>query len=238
MARSHGKDSRLLLNELHVSGDITGWQVGNERQYADITNPLSAGAQWLPGRRMGTLAISGLFDDQSGTLRAETVAALAAGTDDALTCTVMPQGLTAGTVALICAADPESVVVPAEIGDAVRLDATTKADGYVDVGVILHPLAAETADGDEASVDSGAGTTGGGVAALHVTAFTGLTDAVIKVQHSTDDASWADLITHTTVTAVGHELLAVTGTVNRYLRTSIDVTGTGSITYSLAFARR
>jgi polyisoprenoid-binding protein YceI len=47
---------------------------------------------------------------------------------------------------------------------------------------------------------------------IHVTAFTGTT-GVVKIQHSANDSTWADLITFTTISAVTQERVAVTGTV-------------------------
>ena len=112
--------------------------------------------------------------------------------------------------------------------------------GRVDNGVLLHILEAETIDEDGASVDNAASSANGGAGVLQVTAFSGLTSAVIKVQHSTDNFSGSivDLITFATVTsAPTAERIAVAGTVNRYTRYTLDVTGTGSITFLVGFAR-
>jgi L-alanine-DL-glutamate epimerase-like enolase superfamily enzyme len=76
---------------------------------------------------------------------------------------------------------------------------------------------------------------------LHVTANSRTAGSVFKVQHSSDNTTFADLITFATVatTLTGAEKIEVTGTVNRYVRASFAPGGsTGSITYSLAFARR
>jgi len=236
MARSHGKNIRLLVNSAHVSGDITGWGGTHQRAYGDITTPLDDGDRWLPGRVSGEMRIKGLFDDDAGSLWA--VADAVSGTDDGLLVTAMPEGLAAGGVALITLTDVESVTADAGIDDAVPIEIQAKPDYGVDMGVILHALAAETADADGDSVDGAASTARGGAASLHVTAYSGLTSAVVKVQHSADDSAWSDLATFATATDVTHELVTVTGTVNQYVRASVDVTGTGSITFAVAFARR
>ena len=65
-------------------------------------------------------------------------------------------------------------------------------------------------------------------------------NTTIKVQHSANDSSWADLITFTVVgasTKLG-EIKAVTGTVNRYLRVTASTAGSsGSITFMVAATR-
>lgn len=111
-------------------------------------------------------------------------------------------------------------------------------DGF-DLGVSLHDLVAETsaAPVNYSSVDESAATSEGGVGHLHVTAFTG-TDITIKIQHSTDNNTWADLITFTQVTGVTKERIAVTGTVNRYVRAIVSAGTFSSATFVVAFGRR
>ncbi len=236
MARRHGKDSRLLVNERHASGDLRSWGATHTRAYGDITTVDQDGEKSLPGLIAGELRLAGVWDTSTGSLFDEAITAL--GTNDSLLVTVLPEGNTAGTVALLTLADPEQVTADAEITDAVGFDIAAKPDVSVDMGVLLHALGAETADGNGTAVDNAASSAGGAVASLHATAYTGLTNAVIKVQHSTDNSAFADLITFTTVTAATSELKTVTGTVNRYVRATVDVTGTGSVTYAVAFARR
>jgi hypothetical protein len=69
----------------------------------------------------------------------------------------------------------------------------------------------------------------------------GYTNAIIKVRHSTNDSTWSDLITFTAVTAApASERVAVTGTVNRYIQTTVTWTGSGSsesATYAVGLAR-
>lgn len=110
--------------------------------------------------------------------------------------------------------------------------------GAVDQGVILHPLAARTGDTNHTTVDQDASSSAGGAGYLQVTAFSGFSGAVIKIQDSPDDSVWSDLITFTTVDeAPFSERVAVTGDVDQYVRAIVDVTGTGSVTFFVGFAR-
>ena len=65
-------------------------------------------------------------------------------------------------------------------------------------------------------------------------------EVVGKIQHSTDNSSWADLATFTTVTAVTSQqvVVAAATTVNRYTRALATITGVGTMTYAVTFARR
>lgn len=101
-------------------------------------------------------------------------------------------------------------------------------------GTILHEISAETAssgDTESESVDNSASSGDGCTADLHVPALTlgGYDDVTVKVRHSTDDISFADLITFTDVDTAGTaERATAAGTINRYLATSFEFNGSGS----------
>lgn len=92
----------------------------------------------------------------------------------------------------------------------------------------------------DTSGSSGAGTGGslvlastvnGAVGYQAVSAYSGFTGVIGKIRHSADDSTYADLIVFTNVTAgPGAERLTASGTVNRYLKHTGTVTGSGSIT--------
>ncbi len=71
-----------------------------------------------------------------------------------------------------------------------------------------------------------------------MTACSGFTNFVAKIRDSADDTTYADLITFAdNVTAPFGERATVTGTVDRYLSVDGNVTGSGSITAWVGFAR-
>lgn len=127
-----------------------------------------------------------------------------------------------------------------EIGKLTKANTKFLFNGAVDDGVILHPLAARTTDTNGTTVDQTAGTTAGGQGYVQCTAYSGLTNAIVKIQHSTDGSSWSDLITFATITSAPtaeRVALASNATVNRYVRAMVDVTGTGSVTFFVGFNR-
>lgn len=236
MSRVHGKDSRVLVNSANLSGSISGWSFQHRRMLSDVSVLTSDGEQFIPGLLGGQVSVNGVFDSAAGDI--QSTIDTATTTTDGLLTTVAPEGLTIGRFAFIAAGNVSAREAPAAVTDAVKISAEGTPNDGVDWGYWLHALTAETADGQAASVDNAASSARGGVASLHVTAYSGLTSISIRVQHSTDDSSWSDLITHTLVTGTTWERSTVTGTVNRYTRAWWDVTGTGSATFALAFARR
>lgn len=133
-----------------------------------------------------------------------------------------------------------SATVGDTLGDVATIAVSVQPDGPIDWGVVIAAEGAITIDTDGTSVDNGAATSNGGVVHLHVTAFSGLTSDSVIVEHSTDNVAWVTLDTFTSVTAVTSErrTIAAGTTVRRYMRIRDDVTGTGSITRMVAFARR
>lgn len=89
-------------------------------------------------------------------------------------------------------------------------------------------------------IDNTSSTAFGAQAYYQLTAFTG-TDITVKVQHSSDNATWADLISFTqNTTANGFERKSVanTTTVNRYIQVTAVTTAGFSLAYfTVAFMR-
>ena len=106
--------------------------------------------------------------------------------------------------------------------------------GAVEEAVVLHTHSTETAaSGNTESTphDNGASSANGGSGYLQVSALTlgGYTSVTVKVRHSTDNVTYADLITFTVVTAAKiAERKAVAGTINRYTASSWAFNGAGS----------
>lgn len=248
MSFVHGSSTRVIVNEVVVSSEVNGWSLGWNRQMSDVTcvgqTAGAAGSNFVPGLQSGTLGLRGPQSADSTTgLTAEIAQAI--GVDNSFQCMCLPDGVTVGKPAMWVVGDPTEYAVDASVADAVGMTFTAQADESVEMGWVLADLQAYTADAlTGTAVDRGASpltpTTGGLAAALHVTAFSGFSGVVVKIQHSPDNSAWADLATFPTVSAVGPQkvLVARGTTVNRYLRASIDVTGTGSATMIVAAAPR
>ena len=121
-------------------------------------------------------------------------------------------------------------------GEFHKAQATYKAgDGPEEMGksrISAHHVARTNAGPtDTASDQWPAATTVGGAAYLGVSALTlgGYTNLTVKIQHSTDDISFTDLVTFAAVTsAPTAERVAIAGTINKYTLTRHEFTGAGS----------
>lgn len=238
MAFVHGKSGKVMVNTSHMSADIRQWNASSRRDIADTTALQDGGVKGLPGLFEGTIGIEGHFDSTAGRLYA--IANAASGTDNGLLVTIMPEGDAIGMPAIFAQCDIEDFEVESEVDKAVSIKIEAAADTLVDMGV-SQKVWTQQAPGtvNSASVDNLAATTNGGAGILHVTAVSGGGNQVVKIQHSTDDSAWADLITFTTVTAATQQRVEVAAgtTVNRYTRAT-SVCTTGTYTHQLSFARR
>lgn len=246
-ATASGKDKTLRYMRLHVGGydlsgdartfgtldstfgeaDTTGW---NETVY----NYLSDGR-----RQVGISGLQVLMNDD--TARGYTV--LKDG-GAAYPTTVFFGGGGEPTVP-----DPAYILPGIQLSDNAALDgaiftmtaemkfnAVNYAAGSGNPHAVTLSYGAKTATTTGTSHDNEAASTGGWSAILHVTASSGGTWE-FKLQHSTDDSSFADLATFTANgSAVTAEYKAAAGTVNRYVRL-LETRTSGTVTTSCAFAR-
>lgn len=242
-----GYQALALVNEKVISTKISGWSVSHHRDVSEVTTggqtAGSGGSYFVPGLLSGTMSLRGPQDnDPTASLHKEIADSI--GVDDSFQITCLPDGDSVGKPAIFMLGDPTEWAIDATVKDAVGFTFQAMADTSPEMGYVLHPISAETVDGNGTAVDRGASpltpTTQGLVAAMHVSAYSGLTSAAIKIQHSTDNSSWSDLVSFTSVTAIGSQRanVAYGTTVNRYLRVVTDVTGTGSVTFQVSAAPR
>lgn len=112
-------------------------------------------------------------------------------------------------------------------------------DTAVPQAKVLHPKAARTTTGNGTAVTMAGPTAAQTLyAALHVTAYSGLTNVVFKIQSddSSGMASATDRITFTTVTGTTSQWASVAGSFSSetHVRVSWTVSGTGSVSFFVA----
>lgn len=238
MAFAHSKNSKLIAGSLALTGFLRSWEHTTEREMADVTVHGDDGHEYVPGLQNSQLTLAGVWDTTAAAGGMDATLATARGAAAATVITAAPDDMDVGDRAIIASAREATYSVAAPVGDAVSWAATWPVDGVVDVGICLHALEAETADGNDTAVDQAASSANGGAATLHITAYSGLDSIVVAVQDSSDNETFADLIAFDSAAAVGAQHKTVTGTVNRYVQAEWDVTGTGSATFAVVFARR
>lgn len=158
---------------------------------------------------------------------------------------VVSLGFAGKTIGVPCMGATEfqgSYTVLAEQDGLQKANAEYTMTGALDSGMkhVILESATKTADWntESSSVDNAASSSAGGTGYLQVTAMSGFSAFVAKIRDSTNDSSWADLITFADQgSTIGAERAEVSGTVDRYLSVAGNVTGSGSITCFISFIR-
>lgn len=240
MAFVHGKSSRVLLDDLALSGYLRSVETEEEVELADSTVLTDEGHRYTPGLDNGSLSLEGLFDSTATAGALDDTLATANGAASASVVTVARAGFALGNKVKSIDARQSSYNYASPVADVVSFTAAWVSEGQVDTGVSLHDLTAVTTTANGSSVDNAASSPDGAVGVLHVTANTMDNSTVIKIQDSADNSVWADLITFTSVatTVTTAERATVAGTVDRYTRAVWTPAGTGSITFAAAICRR
>ena len=203
------------------------------------------GVAWVESEDVGvrkwSASLEGHYDDDDG--QTEDAFVGHEGADRVVALGI--EGNAQGKKCLCGIAITSKVVRKAGRGQLSKISAEFMGDGVLSDAVIVQSLAAESGAGatSDGSLDNSASSSAGGTGYLQVTdlALGGYTSVTVKIQDSPDDSAWTDLITFTAVTADDFaQAVAVTGTVDRYLRVELTLNGAGSgesITLLVAFER-
>jgi hypothetical protein len=243
----HGTKARWYLESIDASGYVKEVAADLSIDTAETTTLLSGGKEYIVGLPAAQLSTDGYFDGNVATDATSFsfyVESLVGLTNKRVI--YLPQGDGLGNVGygFNGMLDKQSIKTnKGDVGTATLEFVSTT--GSLERGNVLHPLGAEVATNNTAGVDSTlvSGSTNGGVAYMITTAVTGTGGPTntVKVQHSTNNSTWADLATFTAQTAVGSQRIVVASgtTVNRYLRAQWTIAGTTpSFTFAVLFARK
>lgn len=238
MARMHGSNVRAYLGSRDISPDAMAINPEFASDDHDVTTFADAG--WRTGdcgflSWMATVEV--LYDPSSGGIgqQLESIGVGTAGLGvlsiyDGDADGIGDTGLLFGEAVIEKRSEPKS------IADMMKLTASLKGNGRAGLfGKLLHPLGSDTVSTNSASLDNSASSANGGRGTLHVTVCTGTW--TIKIEHSTDNSTWASLITFTAATGATSQTVEVTGTVNRYLRVTSSEDVAGTATFVCGFAR-
>lgn len=245
----HGKSTGVFVDAFNLSSYFNTVDYASTIDTAETTSFGSSAKSYLPGLNDATLSISGLYSQETGGSD-EVLASILGSATTPIVTVVMSTG-TIGGRAVLGRAHETSYSISNPVADvsSVSADFNASTDAVANQtygvrgGVILTTgnSIAFGSLGLLTAVDNTASSASGSMATLHVTtnSITGGA-TTIKVQHSTDNTTFADLITFTAVAAstTAKQLSVTTGTVNRYVRVSATTAGSaGSITFNVGFAR-
>jgi hypothetical protein len=233
MAIVHGKGTSVLVSSTDLSGYFNSADCSQSVETAETTAFGNASKSYITGLRDGTASLSGMWDGAASAVDSVLASALAGS---GLPVTIGQAGLAAGNRCQLMLAHETSYGVTAAVADVVQVSADLQSSAGLWSGIYLRSVTAETSSTNGSSVDNGSSSSNGLRANLHVTAGSG--SATIKVQVSADASTWVDLITFTAATGATGEHKTVTGTVNRYLRSTSTISGgSPSFSYTVSVAR-
>jgi hypothetical protein len=244
MAFRHGKNTKILINSSDLSAFFNDASVSSSVETAETTTfGVGGGAKtYVTGLNDGSLSLSGLFDGDTGAV--DDVMAGVLSSDNEVTFMVAPDnGIVLGARCYIGKSIDTKYDLSSPVADVVKTSADFQVNGGIGRGIVLAPLSSVSSTSNGTSVDNAASTANGGIGVLHVPVNTRNGTIIVKIQHSSDNSTFADLVTFATVasaTKTSECVVVASGiTVNRYLRVSYTVAGSsGAATIAAAFARR
>lgn len=217
MAKQSGMGDNFYVGGYNLSGDINSLgTIGGGNTPIEVTAIDKYAIERIGGARDGRIEFISYFNNSTSPSGAHPVLRQLPTTDVQFT---YCRGTAIGSPA--CSMIGKQTNYDGTRGDdgTFTFAVSSVANGYgCEWGNLLTAgLRNDTAAVTGASFDSGAGTTNGLQAYLHVTSFTG-TSVTVKIQHSTNNSTWSDLVSFTAATGKGTERKTVAGTVSRYLR--------------------
>lgn len=127
---------------------------------------------------------------------------------------------------------------PVALGGLIMVKVEGKTDQKVEVGVVLQPKVSVIATTNGASLNNAASSANGAVGFLHVFASNGTADVIIE-ESSNDGGGdpFATKLTFPQFSGIGSVRVAVTGTVEQYLRAVITFGSATRVTFAVTLAR-
>jgi len=238
----HGKNVNVFIDEFDFSTYFNDFSASTSVDTAETSAFGTSAKTYVVGHRDGTISLSGMFEGTASTGTDEFFNTALGNATKALVI-VAPEGHSNGTGAIMLEADNTSYEVSGAIADIVQASAEFQSTDAVEHGKILSSGSTVTTTGNGTGVDNGASTTNGGAGFLSVPVNTRNGNITVKIQHSADNSTFADLVTFAVVsgtTTTSEKIEVADGTtINRYLRVNYTVAGsTGSATPVVAFTRR
>jgi hypothetical protein len=240
MSKRIGKFTKIWVDGYQLtttSNAFSTAHTGQENEAGGYTQDMS----YLIGRDDGTINLAGFFSEDTHPTHTALEALVGIPDNQFLVSAAIGANTTPtlGDPTFHLLSGESQYTVSTPLNGVVGVTAAFKAKGYpIEYGRLLGD-ATITTDTDGSSLDHGASTDEGGVGFLHITGLSSGDTIVVKIQDSADNSNWADLITFTVDgSALASERIAVTGTVDRYLRATYDVTGASiSFPVFVAFMR-
>lgn len=244
MAFTAGRHARVWVAGLQAAAYANTMSGASNTAMHDVTVFTDDAKTFIPGQESAGFNLAGPFDTSEASAQANTTMKTVNGTGVETPVSYFPSG-TDQTNGLLVAANQVQFDTSSSVDGIVEWTLEAQPTGAIAYNGELFETATVTTDTDGTTKNDGAASSNGAIFHLHVTAFTGLTSDVIIIEGSTTGSFGGEETTVATFATVNSALMSgvasdrqvVTGTVPRYLRVVDDVTGTGSITRTVTYAR-
>lgn len=245
MAKAHGKKARFYAGGIDLSTYLRAVKRAGDQDIADASTLGSDDKTFVAGMQSGTLSLEGIYSARSKAENAQEIADFLdanLGGDVEIVGVHLPQGEGFGNVAYGFIGHRNSIEVTSPYDDVVKITGEAQSNIGFKSGRTLKAKGEVVASGEGEGLDNGAvgsPTAFGGVGILQVFAIDAGKKIDVKIQHSADNISYADLITFASVeageTAIGIVLPKATS-VLRYVRAKWTLSG-GKATFHTSFTR-
>jgi hypothetical protein len=227
MAFVHGKDIVIYVNENNYSTYFNNADTARTADIAETTTFGNDSKTYIPGEKDGTISLTGLFDATADVV----MQPLLGGAD--LNLIIGENGVATGDRNTFGKGNINNYAVSSPIGDIVATSIDFQPDNGLFSGEVLIASAFTTTGAQGSANDNTTSTTNGAGAFLIVTSVSGTSPTGdVKIQHSADNVTYADLITFTQATAGTSEVKTVAKgtTINRYVRVYNTIGGSSTPT--------
>lgn len=224
MVKAIGLDTRIYAEGIDLSGDVSSLSgIGSTQNLLDVTTLDLSATSRLAGLKDGNLSCSAFFDN-SASRGHDTWTSLSGKIPTADQNVMVPLSQTIGEPVLMLVSKQGTYYVDRSSGGPVTCSVDYQsADGLSpDWGVLLTAgVAAANTTTSYTAIDNSASSSNGARGMVQVTGLTSGT-ANLLIEDSPDNLTYSTLIAFTAATGVTSESKAVTGTVERYLRFTIQ----------------
>jgi hypothetical protein len=217
----HGKNGRIYANEYDLSCYLSSAGLDRSIDTSETSVFCADSKRYIEGLKDATLSAEGVYDEDVDKID-KTLTDLEAGES---IYSYYPGKDTAGLPGYGFRALKTATGFQVSVSEAVNFSLAGQTSEGVDRILSITPSALIEANGSTDSLDLGAGGVAGCVLYVHVTGLSD--DATVKIEHSTDDSAWTTLHNYGTVATVGAYRTVKTGTLNRYIRVTIEDLGVG-----------
>lgn len=238
-----GQNISVFCNGVNLGAWLKSINFEATREELDATVLLNNYRSYVPSFNSGSISCEGLWSsDAANADEIHDIFQLAYTNATTNVVTASLGTIAVGDNALMMNGVQMKYGVPTTVGELIMAQAEFRATDGALFGKWLANVQLNSGTTNGTSVDNSAASTNGGIFHVHLNNSTA-SDCDFKVQHSTDNSSWADLtgaaVNNLSATyASGTATVAAGTTVNRYIRLVSVITGGNTVLVSAAFARR